>query len=94
MNESWTELNNTLPLELASRTMAYLVESGTYSCQGFLYNIYGSRVKATRLCNEYPMNKPSTMKFYINATWYGTGTNYTGYNNFMLESGFTESEFN
>ena len=38
------------------------------------------------------MTDPTSIQFYINATWYGDDTEYT--ENFMQVSGFTQSQFN
>ena len=38
------------------------------------------------------MSDPTSIQFYINATWYGNDTEYT--KNFMEVSGFTQSQFN
>lgn len=36
------------------------------------------------------MNNPDTIKFYINATWYGDSTEW--YSNFQTETQFTDDQ--
>ena len=75
MSDSWSVINETLPLELAARTMAYKVEDNEYNCLTFVNNVYNDLEKTTELCGNWNMTVPKEIKFYINATWYGQNSN-------------------
>ena len=84
MNESYSQINDTLPLELISRTMAYQVNNGVYNCERFFYNVNTGSQQAQDICNSFDMKNPEQVKFYINATWYGSpDTNNTYATKFM-----------
>ena len=71
MNNSWTHLRDSLPIEIIARTMAYQVKTGLYNCESMAYVAYQNTKQANSLCNGYNMTDPNQMKFYVNATWYG-----------------------
>ena len=89
MNQTWNRLEETLPLELISRSIAYSVLTRNYTCKGFVLGVYdGDEVLQKALCNNHSMTDPDEIKFYINATWYGE--EYVEY--FKNETGFTDAQ--
>ena len=91
LSQSWQQLNATLPLELVSRQIAYFTDQEGYpDCESFVNQIYQNLTKSIQLCEDYEMTNPATVKFYINATWYGKNTTY--YETFKNQTGFTDDE--
>ena len=77
MSNSWHDIDRVLPLELAARSVAYEVADKNYTCDGFILPIINDQARTTYICTNYNMTSPKEIKFYINATWYGSNTDYT-----------------
>ena len=72
MNNSWTQLRDTLPIEVIARTMSYQIkQNDNYNCIDMMNIVYGDVDRANKTCTNHNMTDPNSIKFYINATWYG-----------------------
>ena len=76
MNETYVQLNNTLPLELLSRYLSYQVYTEAFgqNCTTFVLQVSGT--DPSSLCSMYDMTNPNYIKFWVNATWYGLDSVY------------------
>lgn len=94
LNQSLTQIEQALPLELISRQMAQATNSGnkclTY-CEQACRSEASSEacnLSAQQICNAVNMSDPTQIKLFINATWYG-GTYQT---NLQSVTGWTSAQ--
>ena len=90
MNNSWTQLRDTLPIEMIARTLSYQIKETIYNCENMVNIAYDDYTRSELECLKHDMTNSTTIKFYINATWYGD-SKYK--EDFLSETGMTTPQF-
>lgn len=70
--ERWLE--EQLPVNVASRVSASLIETGSLTCEGF-FTVDGvgfTDEEAAAVCEGEDLSDVNTVKGIVNATWYGS----------------------
>ena len=72
INETLSYLNETLPLDLATRVMASKIKASGNDCAFYFVQATVDPKDAVTICDGVDFTDPNTLKYYMNATWYGS----------------------
>ena len=61
---------------MATRLLASKIKEDAKTCSSYYEAINITAANATTFCGEDDLTDPNTLKGYINATWYGSGSQY------------------
>lgn len=64
-------LSASLPNDLTTRVLAGKIKAAGTDCAYYWKEAMVEEAKATEICDGVDFTDPQTLKFYINATWYG-----------------------
>lgn len=94
LNSTFTYLQNTLPLALASRVVAANVAATDIGTDPNVCTYYVSQsgiADVTPICDAVDFSNPNDLELFMNVTWFPADTTY--YDNMVAVTGFTSAEW-
>jgi hypothetical protein len=88
-NATFTYLQTTLPVTLASRVLVSEIALAGDSCTDYVAVAVSDTDRQAAICAQVDLTNPNSIQFFTNATWYGNAY----YTEFLTASGMTAAEF-
>ena len=89
LNNSYSLIYDTLPLDLTTRRLASYNKANSKDCASYVSLVTTDQSQVTAACSNHDFTNVDQLKYYVNATWYGDSPYMT---TLRSETGLTEAE--
>ena len=76
INNSYSLIEETLPLDLTTRTLACWINRNAYNCHTYIDYVTTNKTLQDSICTQYNFTDVDSLKAFVNATWYYADPSY------------------